>query len=136
MLLGVFLLIPVLCYLLVSLPYFHGSRYVRTRHRGDDVLPGKELGQPHPHHSHTALGREGQHSVVLLTSFQRTRRFWPALAEGRNLPNTVLFHVQSKGVAKHNFLTVNQQYHVRDIPILVLLGDCTAPISWQPEFGY
>lgn len=109
---------------------------VRTRHRGDDVLPGKELGQPHPHHGHAALGREGQHSVVLLTSFQHTRRFWPALAEGRSLLNTVLFHVQSEGVAKHDFFTVNQQYHVRDIPILVLLGDCTAPISWQPEFGY
>lgn len=129
MLLGVFLLIPVLCYLLVSLPYFHGSRYVRTRHCGDDVLPGKEPGPPHPH-NRAGLGREGQHSEVLLTSFQRTRCFWPALAEGRSLPNTVLFHVQSKGVGKHNFLTVNQQYHVHDIPILVLLGDCTAPISW------
>lgn len=102
---------------------------VRTRHRGDDVLPGKELGLPHPH-NRAALGREGQHSVVLLTSFQCTRRFWPASAEGRSLPNTVLFHVQSKGVAKHNFFTVNQQYHLRDIPILILLSDCTAPISW------
>lgn len=102
MLTSVFLSIPAFCHLLVSLPYFDGSRYVRTHRCGDDVPPGKGLGLPHPH-NRAGLGREGQHRVVPLTSFQCTRRFWPTLAKGRSLQNTVLFHVQSKGVAKHIF---------------------------------